>query len=174
MIDVTDSFYVYKFFRMLLITELIRRELRLLTAHARSFHSLPSGTQGRGQLTRVSAQQQIVQGGNPSRTSGEGQPKPGRRHTVHRKWALSRVFAPSISRSPKNIFLLASTNTISTAFLEGAPRGNSNKAFEGKACCDTTNQSSCITYSLFHAARQGAQLREHKKEEGVGAKAPTK
>ena len=84
MIDVTDSYNVHKFLKMLLITEVMRRELRHLTARARSFQSLPSGTQGRGQLTRVFAQ-----------------PKHGRRHTVHRKWAPARVVAPTISRFQK-------------------------------------------------------------------------
>ena len=46
MIEVTDSYHVHKFFRMLLITELIQRELRLLTARTQSFQSMPSGTQG--------------------------------------------------------------------------------------------------------------------------------
>ena len=64
MIDVTDSYHVHKFFRMLLITELIRRELILLTSHAQNFQNLPSGTQGGEQF------------------------KPGRRRIVQRKWAL--------------------------------------------------------------------------------------
>ena len=62
---------------MLLITELIRRELILLTSHAQNFQNLPSGTQGGEQF------------------------KPERRRIVQRKWAFPRIrqtFAEGASR----------------------------------------------------------------------------
>ena len=66
MIDVTDSYHMHKFFKMLLITELIRRELITLTSQTQNYQYLPSGTQKREQF------------------------KPDRRRIVQRKWALPR------------------------------------------------------------------------------------
>ena len=66
MIDITDSYHVHKLFKILLITELIRRELILLTSQTQNYQDLPSGTQKREQF------------------------KPDRRRIVRRKWALPR------------------------------------------------------------------------------------
>jgi hypothetical protein len=168
---------------MLLNTELIRRELRLLTARAQSFQSLPSGTQGRRQLTRVSAQQQIVQGGTPSRTSGEGQPKPGRRHTVHRKWALSRVFAPSINRYSKKSFYSHLQKQTALHFPRGHQEATVIRPLRGSPYFKTkipgtlaaTRQTNPHALLIRHFTQLG---REHNYENTnrrglVGAKAPT-
>ena len=183
MIDVTDSYYVYKFFRVLLITELIRIELRLLTALVQSFQSLPSGTQGREQLTRVSAQQQIVQRGTPSRTSGEGQTKPGRRHTVHRKRTLSRVSAPSINRYSKRSFYSHLQKQTALHFPRGHQEATVIRPLRGSPYFKTkipgtpaaTRQANPHAILIRHFTQLG---REHNYENTnrrglVGAKAPT-